>query len=463
MAGTGSGEFAPSVCEVLNAVITSHSGGKKEDIAQMVTKFEINQSMNTGSYSGSITVQDTIGILELFPLRSEETLDLKLKGYDLNTEVNLKTHVYRIDNIQASESTGTVIYNINFVSNITYNASKRKIIKAYKSSISDIAKNIFNTYFASLGTTDYLDPNDRSRTLEYATARHVISEEPDRSFFVQPTTNMTQCVIPNMIPTEAMSFLYTQAYQPETPSNSFKFFETLKNYYFATDEYFIKTAKRKDLINLFYAPASSVDGTRPSDQVNRVEELQILSRGIDTASDIFSGAYKNRVMELDFVRRKVVQHPFDYSKDARYIDMSGDPRNLEDNPHTEQFRTDTFTDENAKDFIVFKDYQQSGDISRNSLHTDRFMPQIISNRLSYAAHLNATRVSCLMKGRIDIMPGMIANLDIQSLDGISNISRNATLSGRYMVQSTRHIRDDQNVLNAVLTLVKFDWSKGDVE
>lgn len=460
MAGTGSGDFAPSVCEVLNAVITSHSGNKKTDIAQMVTKFEINQSMNSMSYYGSITVQDSIGLLETFPLRSEETLDLKIKGYDLNTEVNMKTHIFRIDNIQASESSGQVVYNINFVSNISYNASKRKITKAYQSSISDISKKVFNTYFASLGNTRYLD--DNNRTLEFATARHTISEEPDRSLFVQPTANMVKCVIPNMIPTEAMHFLYTQAYQPETPSNSFKFFETLKNFYFASDEYFIKTAQRKDLVNLFYAPASSVDGTRTTDQTNRVEEIRIISKGIDTASDIFSGGYKNRVMELDLVRRQVVMNEFDYSKDASYIDMSGNPRNLADNPHTAQFREDTFTEENARDFIVFKDYQQVGDIP-SSLHTDRYMPQIISNRLSYHEHLHATIVSCSMKGRIDIMPGMIVNLDIKSLDGISNLSRNATLSGRYMVETTRHMRDDENILNATLTLVKFDWSKGEVD
>ena len=209
-------------------------------------------------------------------------------------------------------------------------------------------------------------------------------------------------------------------------------------------------------------PASSVDGTRPTDQTNRVEEIRIVSKGIDTASDIFSGGYKNRVMELDLVRRQVVMNEFDYSKDASYIDMSGNPRNLADNPHTAQFREDTFTEENARDFTVFKDYQQVGDIP-SSLHTDRYMPQIISNRLSYHEHLHATIVSCSMKGRIDIMPGMIVNLDIKSLDGISNLSRNATLSGRYMVETTRHIRDDENVLNATLTLVKFDWSKGEVD
>jgi hypothetical protein len=260
-----------------------------------------------------------------------------------------------------------------------------------------------------------------------------------------------------------MKLLQTQAYQPETPSNSFKFFETLDNFYFATDEYFIKTAQRKDLVDLFYSPSSNADGRDPSDQINRVEELNVVSRGIDTASDIFSGSYRNRITEIDFLRRKVVHNIFDYSKDANYIDMSGNTRNLSDNPHTEAFRNDMFTDENAKDFLVYKDFQQPGDIP-GSLHTDRHISQIASNRLSYDLHLNATKVQCQLKGRLDIMPGMIVNLDVQNMDGVNTLSKHTNLSGKYLVVGTIHARSkESNTLNTALELAKFDWSKGDVD
>ena len=464
MANNSGSEFNPSACEVISAIVTSHGGNNTQQIAGVISQFEINQSMNTMSYSGNLTVLDTIGLLEGFPMRSEETIDLKLMAYDLNTEVNLKVQVYRIDNITASESSNSVMYKMHFVSKISYEASKRSITKSYQSSVSGIAKQIFNTYFAKLGSTDYLDQNVRSRTLAYATSRSPIISEPDRNFYIQPTANITNCVIPSFIPTEAMQFLSSQAYQPETPSNSFKFFETLENFYFATDEYFIQTAQLRDLVELFYAPASSIDPMRPQDQINRVEGIQIISKGIDTASDIFSGSYRNDVMEIDLIRRKLVKTSFDFSKpnDARYIDMSGNPRDLADNPHTPEFREATFTDENAKQFIVFKDYQQNGDIP-SSLHTDRFMPQIISNRLSYSAHLNATSLSCKMKGRLDLRPGMVANMNIQNLDGVDELSRNRSLSGRYLIQSTLHSRDDSGSLNTVLRLVKFDWSRGKVD
>lgn len=458
MAEANSGDFNPSGCEITGAIVSSHDGSKSEDIKAQVIKFEISQSMDMMSYSGSITVLDNIGLLETFPLRSEEFLVLKLKGGDLGTEVNIKTRVYRIDNIVASESNGGVLFTMNFVSNLSFNSSKRRIIKSYRLSINGIVKEVFNTYYGKLGNTAYLD--DKNRTLAYATSRTSVIEEPERSFFIQPTENMTKCVIPNMIPTEAMGFLSSQAYQSETPSNSFKFFETLENFYFATDEYFIKTAQRNDLIELFYSPASSADPTRPLDQINRVEELQIVSKGLDSASDMFSGAYTSKVTEVDLVRRELVHHLFDFSK-AKYIDMSGNPHDIRDNPHTPEYRESTFTEENALDFLVYKDYQ-SGDDIPSELHTDRFASQIISNKLSYQAHLNATVVNASMKGRIDIRPGMIANLEIQNLDGINNLGRNTSLSGRYLIHSTQHSLSD-GTLNTGLKLIKFDWSKGEVD
>jgi len=456
-------DFNPSAGDILSAVVTNYSGSKQEDMAGRILGFEIRQNMKQMGYSGNITVLDTIGFIDAFPLRSEETIQMKLKSFDTNAEFNIKVRVFKIDNFVVSESGNGVLYTIHFVSDISFQASTRRITKAYQSSINDIAKKIFDTYFSKLGDVDYLDSKDKSRTLEYATARHTISAEPDRSFFIQPTYNINKCIIPNMTPTDAMGLLQTQAYQPETPSNSFKFFETLDNFYFATDEYFIKTAQRKDLVDLFYSPSSNADGRDPSDQINRVEELNVVSRGIDTASDIFSGSYRNRITEIDFLRRKVVHNIFDYSKDANYIDMSGNTRKLSDNPHTEAFRNDMFTDENAKDFLVYKDFQQPGDIP-GSLHTDRHISQIASNRLSYDLHLNATKVQCQLKGRLDIMPGMIVNLDVQNMDGVNTLSKHTNLSGKYLVVGTIHARSkESNTLNTALELAKFDWSKGDVD
>ena len=458
-------QFNPGSADIVEAIMTSHDGSNSQNITAQITKFSLSQSMSAMSYSGTLTLLDGISLFEGFPIRGEETITLKLQGHDLNTEVNLKVHAYSIDNITVDEASSKLLFNINFVSNLTYKASTRRIIKAFqRKSIDQIVRMLFNTYYGSLGKKEYLDPVTK-RTLEYGAYVMPITEEEDRNFILQPTTNMTNCTIPNYLPTEAMNFLQNQSYQPETPSCSFKFFETLDNFYFCTDEYFIKTAQRKEIIDLFYSPASSNDPRKPLDQINRIEDITIINKGLNTAADMLSGGYKSKTTEIDLIRRKIVTKVFTYDndKDAKFIDMSGSPRNIADDTHTSEFRKDTFTDENAKDFLVFKDYQQNGDIP-SSLHTDRFMPQIIANRLAYKHHLGKTVLAAKMKGRLDIRPGMIVNLDITNLDGVaSNPERNQTMSGKYLVEAVNHNRDDKGTLHCGLRLQKFGWSRGEVD
>ena len=454
---------ATATADIVNAVLTSHDGSKTEDIAGYIDSFEINQSMHMMGYKGSIRVLDKTGVFETFPIRCEERLQLKIISDDLGTEYNLKTRVYKIDNFAAGESGGGLMYTIHFMSSITYESAKRSIITSFRrNSMDQIARRIFDKYFAKLGERDYLDAKDKTRTLEYAAYRNPIIDEPERNFILQPTANITNCVIPDYIPQEAMNFLTSLSFQPETPSSSFKFFETLDNFYFATDEYFIKTARRNDLIDLFYAPASSIDPRNPYDQINRVESLDIASRGMDVGSAMMGGGYRSSVLEVDLVKKTINNVPFNYDEDAKYIDMTGEIRRLEDDPHTAKFREETFTEENAPSFIVYKDYNSNGEISR-SLNVDRFLPSITSNRLSYGHHLNQTTVQAIMKGRLDIQPGMIVNLEVQNMDAISRPEKNKTLSGKYLVDTTKHSRDNSGTLNTALKLLKFGWSKGDVD
>jgi len=458
-------DFNPSGCDVTQAILSSHDGSKTTDISSLIVEFEISQSMDSVSYNGSLTLFDTTGLLETFPLRAEESIDMTIISYDLGTEVNIKTHVYKISDILPSESNNGVLFVIHFVSNMTFNASKRKITKSYQGGMSEIVKEVFGTYFAKLGRGQNTDQDPRSRSarqLSYETKKYQTIEEPDRFFYIQETAaGRSRPIIPRFTPQETMSFLCARSFAGDScPSQTFRFFETLENYYYATDEFFIAENSYNDKIDtFFYAPAASVNPMSPEDQTNRIEDLRIVNKGLDVATDIFSGSYKNRVLELDLVRRRAEILKFDYSKDsdALYIDMSGNRRNLADNPHTEAFRNDTFTEENAKEFLVFRDYTRNGDLP-SQLHTDRHISQIISNRVSYYHHLHNTMISAAVKGRLDLRPGRMINLDIKQLNSNGDSAINDTLSGKYMIKSVSHKRGMDGILNTGLQLVKFDWS-----
>jgi len=453
-------DYNPSTADIKKAAIYSY-GGRETDISKFIVSFEFSQSMNMTSYRASVTLYETVGLLENFPLRAEESIALEVQSNDMGTVVRLFGKIHRIDNIKPSESNNGVMYTLHFISNTSFEASKRIITKAYTDSVGKIAKQIFQTYFSNLGAENTKDVNGNSLVLK--TKRHELKADDNRNFYYQPANSTINAIIPRYNPFRAMGHIASQAYGQEGTSHSFKFFETFENYYFATDDYFIKqhTENPNTIRKFFFAPIASAAPNNPITQLNRLDTFSIDNKGSNSIEDMHNGAYKNKIIELDLVRRKVNMYNFDYTKDAKYIDMSGNPRNLDDVPYTKEFMKDTFTDENARRFLTFKDYQDDSSKPVTSVNPPRFLPQIISNRVSYYHHLNNTRATATTKGRLDLRPGMIIDIDIKNLDSTSKLKQgNASLSGNYLIRSVKHNRGTDSVLNTTLELVKFDWSKG---
>lgn len=462
-------DFNPTAVEILKAEIISFDKKTRRDIStNYIYGFEITQSMDSVSYSGSIDVLDTSGVLEGMPIRGEESLNFWIKGMDLGTEVKIAAIIHKVSNISLMPSSGGLTYKLHFVSKHTFDCSTKKVTTAFLDTPSEIAVKLFKENYAKLKESTSKDPDNTAKQLPYQAVMYPIinsgdlrdtSNEPDRNFVVMPAVNQTKLIIPDLAASEAMFFTAARAYNPESPSQTFRFFETLENYYFCTDEYFIKKANNNSskILDMFYAPVVDSDAGNVEAQLERIEEIHILSKGVDSSSDMNSGAYTNEVVEIDFIKRRIDISKFNYDN-SKYIDMNGTTRSIEDNPHTAEYRAAIFTDNNSRRFMVFKNYDSPGD-APSELLPDQHLSEIVHNRVSYYHHLNSTSLMAVMKGRLDIRPGMIINLDIKSMDSInSNIVRNNTLSGRYMIQQTVHTMDSQGTLNTAFKLAKFDWS-----
>lgn len=454
-------DFNNSRCEIERAIFRSHDSSQKLDLSSnFITSFSLTQSMNNVAYNGSLDVLDTQGVLESFPLRGEERLDLWIKSYDLGTLVKLSARVYKVSDIVPSTNSNTVSYVLHFVSAATFDASIRTIIAPFNTSINRVAYEIFKNNFRNLPPVtegDALDPDDKTKVLPFATRRYALKDELyERNFFITPTVGIAKLIIPDMTPTEALHFVSGKAYNPDTPSQTFRFFETFKDYYFCTDEYFIKDPKK--VHKLFYAPNVDLGPNNVEAQIERIEELNVLSKGIDSAMDVMSGSYRNEVVEVDLIRRKFTINKFNFDN-AKYIDMNGTPRTSKFNPHSDSFRRDVFTEENAKRFMVFRNYSGPGDIPSN-LSQDKHYSDIAQNRVSYFHHLNNTSVAVTLKGRLDINIGDMVNLDVKGLDSNNKIVSNNALAGKYLVQAGSYNVDEASTLTTVLKLAKFDWDPG---
>jgi hypothetical protein len=450
-------EYNPSGYQIdLADVITED--GRRESIANLITGCEIGQSIDSMSYMGALRIHDTIGLLDGLPFRGEEHLDLTIVPLDTNEPIKLEAQVYKISDVGTTEGLNGVIYLIHFVSRVTYEASKRLITASYKDNISTIAREVFDKYFNKLSAEEFTDLEGRS--LEYFSSRsRLLNSKPERYFYKQPCIGTTKIIIPRYTPANAIRFLSTHGYGL-APSQTYRFFETLYDYYFVTDEWLIKEgvakSKNNKIKSFYYSPYSTIDPEDPEAQFQRIENISIASRSSDTQEDLLSGSYVNNVSTIDFINRNYKEKTFRFS-DTAFINMEGQIASSRPDEHTDSFISKTFTEENARRFMVIKDFG-GFDADPQSLRSDDKIKDLVSNRVFYDTHLKGTSIGASLKGRMDITPGEIINLNVKAFDSVSDAEDSKTISGKYLVQSCRFALEN-DVIHTNMRLVRMGWSE----
>jgi hypothetical protein len=132
---------------------------------------------------------------------------------------------------------------------------------------------------------------------------------------------------------------------------------------------------------------------------------------------------------------------------------------LKDDVHSEDFIKETFTEKNARQFMVFRDYSGPGHIETPAkdriVRGDQFYSEIVSNRVAYNHHLNSSKVAATIKGRLDIQAGHVVAVIMPEVSISDDKNKlNKQMGGRYLVHTaTQTVKD--NTLTTQLTLIKY--------
>lgn len=422
----------PGHYKLLSAVLITLTG-KQIDIVNLMPVFSIEESINKDSIRGFATIHDNIGFIEDLPLRGEETLVIEIEDA-LKKKVLYDFRIYKVSDIEIKKANDGLIYKIFFMSNASYEAMFSRIIQPFEDSISNIANEIFQNKYPG-----------------------------QKTFELEQTSGIFRCVMPNYTPMQALNFLAQRGYSAESPSCSFRFFETSESYYFVTDEYLIRRAKNDlDSIKEFtYSDAIEKTGSSLVSQMQNLVEIRNTDR-VNTVDDILSGAYRSRTIEIDINYRTVTlpgktnKHEYIYQNEkSKYTTMAGDFGGTGDQErHSQEFADTYFTEENEKRYIVVKDWDETDD---GQIRGDQHIPEIVMNRSAYRHHLNATLVHAKANGRLDLNAGGIINLKIPEFKSPGeNLSWNKQLSGYYMISDLTHYFERDNH-QSIMKLIKYDW------
>lgn len=455
--------FNPSRCTVEKALLTPFGGENSGavDIALMIGGFTIRQSIESVSISGQIKVLDSIGLLENLPLRGEEKLELEIKAHDIDTVLRVVGQVYKISDVESSVETKKNTYTLHWITKTSFDSGTRRLIKAFnKKPASKIVKEIFQQYYSKVSEDS--TSKTSGEELPENSKKYNLNKDPRRKLYIQETTDPMQLIIPDYSPSEAIGFVGARAHSStQSKSSSFRFFETFDGYYFVTDEWLFKRGAINKVEDFVYSPYTGQDATDAEQQVKSLISFSNPRRA-DVASELYNGAYNNSVLEIDILRHKAKRYNYSYLSSSNYTfdTATGKKANYKVDVHTEEFAKSIFNDENAKRFMIVRDYRTNFD--GKSFKDDTNFREIAAKRMMYHQHMKATQVSASTRGRLDLKAGDVINVKVLEQNVGKQRENNKQLSGRYLITEVAHVVSE-NVLTTSLSLFKYDWSDAGID
>lgn len=426
---------------ITSAVISHVIDGNapKENIVGLITGFTISESITSNTVTVSLSVIDNVGLLERYPLRGEERVIITVIDF-MGKSITYDLFLYKIDAISTSNEGDGLSYTLHLFSFQHFLASYRKIIRPFKDKkVIDLVSGLFAEFYK--GTKGL-------RTEEESIASDSI------------TDNLIRGTIPNLTVPQAIEFLVRRSYSTKRKSSSFRFFENSDSYFFISDEGLEEyAAKHKKIFNLTSNRVPN-DPEFLEQQKNNLELITNTKR-FNTLDDMFGGYYKNEVIEVDILNRRLNllsdDNVYDYQKKGNSYFGDRKFRKIVDR-HTEEFAETFFTRENSKKFLLVKDYMDIGSFTNSALPGNRFYPDMVGNRHAFRSHLNSVSIEAVGASRLDICAGNIVNLDILEYSAKQGANEsNRQLSGKYIVKNVVRVSEGDTSKNRY-TLIKRDWN-----
>ena len=238
-----------------NLDIKTGSGANMLDLTTSVWH-ELNfyEDIYSPIVSGDITLTDTVGLIESFPIIGEEILDVSFStagaalpptsgpaavggsppASEAPKQVINRFRVYKVDPpVQVTDNSRTI--KLYFVTDNQFTNLLSKVRKIYPTkqnipntktadndklyTLADMARDIFKDFFIG-----------KKKPLKQPATR--------KPFLVEPTRYKAEIVIPNWNPFKAISFLASKAVSanPKTKGANFVFYQTLQGFRFVSIE-----------------------------------------------------------------------------------------------------------------------------------------------------------------------------------------------------------------------------------
>ena len=406
------------------------STGKPFELKKIIVEMSYYEDIYSFAVSGSVTVRDAQGFIELLQLSGNEFLEVnfgKIKNAPNNDDQIFR--VYKIGRRSPSGNMNNEYYTLYFCSEELFLSEQIKVTKSFgRSKISDIVSNIL------------------TETLQV---------DPTKINVIENTTGVYNFIVPRLKPLETISWLSTYARPENGVGSDMLFFENRDGFNFRSLQS-IYSDKVYATYNYQQKNLNINDATDPQQKATTVIDYEFI-KTYDALGDTSSGTYANRLITIDPLTRYYKVTDFDYSEyQSEATSLNGQP------VITPSANRLGITQNQAYDavtkLLISNANQAQNQYIQNapgSVAGDIFAETYIPNRTAQIALANYTLLKIMVPGDPGLSAGRVINFNLYSLKPTDKQKdADKFYSGKYLVVAVRHIIDDAGSYITVMEIAK---------
>lgn len=398
-----------------NVTLMSEDEQRKYNLTAQVKGIEIYESIISPVIFCELTVQDSMGLHQSFPINGEEFVSVMFKTPKTPRSAQYLFRVNQVKNKVIKENNKMATYTLQCVSAELMRNSNRIITKKYEDNIGNLVKDIV--------------------TNDLQTSKPVN---------VDNTSGIEKGIMTRLRPFRAIDFLRRRAVSTEYVSSSFVFFENRNGYHFTTIEKLMDWGGRK--VELGTDKEFFFDTSR-KESINDVTLRNILAYNqltfTDTISKVASGGVTNKVQSVNLLTKNV--------KKVTYTDNIGADKFKTASKDAAGLNSTSFTINHGKNTAITKIIPVSADKPVTQLAEKMSILQ------AYAQKISQNIVQIHIYGDSEITVGDVIKCSFPSSTSNSEDKPNARLdSGNYLVAKVKHmiINSDRPQHTMSLELIK---------
>ena len=419
---------------------------KRLDIRNLITEFNIYESIEGNFLSGDMTLLDATNAIQNLPITGFERLEFffrtpgTTKGFDFSIKSGHPMFVYSLKNRQGANPRSQV-YTIKFISLEAIRNHQTRISKAFTGNIDQMVIDVCKDYLKT-----------------------------KKDILVEETKGTHKFVAPRVKPMTFVDTLRKNTRALYFENSGFHFFETAMGFQFKSYEgLFCKLDGSPRAVKAYYTPKSKnsmISGDKGKEiyDLQSVESFRVLTQ-FNTLANTANGVYASRIITHDSFNKTFEEVDFDYNieyEKQNHLEQDAQGNKRSDNgilPYFNYDQGDTFGTKNEGTIYLTSQTRK--------VHNDYELPEnkdIIPKRVSQHLAIHSLKIEITIPGTTEINVGDIVHFSMPKYAPHTpedNKDQDRYLTGRYLISAARHHVSSLNKRHTlVLELIKDSFNIG---